>query len=120
MKDEYFYVGIEDPGVVRRSILESSKELIQALQRYERFKALRSEKYAQASRLKMLYDGIVALLSEVKADLPSMDIKGLPKSEERHFRAKRQADEASKKVPTGIEKLEEELNDIEKKLNAIQ
>ena len=46
-EDQVFFVGIKDPIEIRRSILESSKEMLQYLQRAERFKEVRKEKEEQ-------------------------------------------------------------------------
>ncbi len=126
MKSDFFYIGIENPGNVRKGILEASKELIQILQRYEKLKAIRAEKYAQTARLKAIYDDVIAMLSDVKAELPAMDVKVLPKHPEKKYSKgiliaspAIQDKPVIKKSMTGIEKLEQELNEIEEKLKAI-
>ena len=35
-KDQAYYVGIKDPIELRRSLLESSKEMLQYLQKFEK------------------------------------------------------------------------------------
>lgn len=133
MKSDFFYVGVENPETLRRSLLEASKGMIQVLQRYEKLKAIRAEKYSNAAKLKAVYDDIINMMSEMKAELPSPDIRSLPKHdkhEETKISGKKSAGEKEevpvkqekpiKKPMTGIERLEAELNDIEQKLKSIE
>ncbi len=132
MKSDFFYVGVENPELLRRNLLEASKGMIQVLQRYEKLKAIRAEKYANAAKLKAVYDNIVNMMSEMKAELPSPDIRSLPKHDkhEEIRMARKSAGEKEeapvkqekpiKKPMTGIERLEAELNEIEQKLKAIE
>ena len=41
---EQFFVNLKDPIDLRREILESSKSVIEGLQRFEQFKRIREEK----------------------------------------------------------------------------
>ncbi len=124
MKNDFFYIGIENPSTVRRGILEASKELIQILQRYEKLKAIRTEKYIQTAKLKAIYDEVIELLADIKTELPPMDVKVLPKLPEIERKHSMPVENVPnipvKKVQTGIDKLEQELNEIEEKLKSIQ
>ncbi|MBI2142369.1 hypothetical protein HYU15_02685 [Candidatus Woesearchaeota archaeon] len=124
MKSDIFYVGIENHVSVRRGILEASKELVHFLQRYEKLKALRSEKHAQASKLRAIYDDIVGMMADIKAELPKVDVRSLPKWHQsaKTIAPKTAAKAAAKpKAPVrhAVDRLEAELGEIEKKLKTI-
>ncbi|MBI4438959.1 hypothetical protein HY640_03445 [Candidatus Woesearchaeota archaeon] len=122
MKSDVFYVGIDEPSQLRRSVLEASKDLIRFMQRYERLKAVRSEKYAQTARLRALYHEVIGLISDLKADLPRVDVKSLPRYEDEPKKKAQQPEQVEKKVVkrmSGVERLEAELGQIEEKLRTL-
>jgi hypothetical protein len=144
-EEEAFYVGIKDPIGMRRSILESSKDIVQYLQRAERFKAVRAEKTEQILKLKELSKDIGKLIRKIRSSLPKTKmrislyereqrIKREEAAENKKKAAKKKAKEGSKKkaeVPqkkeiippeekkqglSELEKLESELGEIESRL----
>ena len=78
-KEEVFYVGMKDPIEVRRSILESSKEMVQYLQRAERFKKVRAKKAEQLARLRAIMKDISLLARKLKSALPKTKLRARPK-----------------------------------------
>lgn len=127
MKSDVFYVGIEDHVSVRRSILETSKSIINFLQRYEKLKALRSEKRAQVSKLRAIYDDVVGMMAGIKAELPKVDVRSLPRGHEKEkpvavkAAAKAIRAQAMEARPArhAVDRLEAELSEIEQKLKTI-
>ncbi len=124
MKSDVFYVGIENPVSVRRGILETSKMIIHFLQGYEKLKALRSEKRAQVSKLRAIYDDVVGMMADIKAELPKVDVRSLPKVHEkvRPIDAKTAVKAVAKEAKPSrhaVDRLEEELGEIEQKLRTI-
>ncbi|MBI3034170.1 hypothetical protein HYY72_03340 [Candidatus Woesearchaeota archaeon] len=130
MPSDILYMGIENPNVIRKGVLESSKDLIQFLQKYEKLKAIRAEKQAQIAKLRIIYDDILSMIPEIKSELPKIDVKTLPKWDvrmkeelpaEEHEIAEPGSEE--KKIPKkrmpSVDRLEAELNDIEQKLKSI-
>ena len=65
-KEEVYYVGVKDPIEIRRSLLESSREIVQYLQRSERFKGTRSEKAEELAKLKETMREINSLMRKLK------------------------------------------------------
>ena len=45
--DDVFYVGIHDPNIIRVNLLESQKEIILNLKRFENYKELRDKKLSR-------------------------------------------------------------------------
>lgn len=139
-KEELFYVGIQDPVEIRKTVLESSKEIIQYLQRYERFREVRSEKSMQMKKLREEMAEIHSLVKKLKTALPKTKLRTrLHKHEEEIAKIaavkeskesavkkspqKKQetvkepaADKAEKPKQTELDKLEEELSQIEGRL----
>lgn len=126
MKSDIFYVGIENHVSVRRSILETSKSIINFLQRYEKLKALRSEKHAQVSKLRAIYDDVVGMMAGIKAELPRVDVRSLPRGREaRPITVKTDAKalhaqpREARPARHAVDRLEAELSEIEQKLKTI-
>lgn len=132
-KEEVYYVGVKDPVEIRRSLLESSREIVQYLQRAERFKATRSEKAEEFAKLKETMRELNSLMRKLRTALPKTKIRArLHKHEEEVLKeelieknieaAKEKGkveEEKIKEKPAGIselEKLEAELGEIESRL----
>ncbi len=122
MKDESFYVGIENPVTVRTSMLEASKVLVQLLQKYESIRTIRAEKEAQASKLKVIYEDLVSMVSSLKSEFPAIDLKSLPAAGPvmRVEKKGKSEGQTVKRMPvSNIDRLEAELNEIEQKLKGL-
>ena len=139
--DEVFYVGMKDPIEIRRSLLESSKEMVQYLQRAEKFKAVRTEKAEEIAKLKEIMNDATKLISKLKTSLPKTKIRTrMHKHEEEVMKealvkelgeAKEEFEVAAKeakpaevkkakpKPASELEKLESELSAIESKLTKL-
>ncbi len=122
---DVFYVGVRDPSSVRKALLESSKSIVEGLQRYEKFKVIREQKAAEILRFKEDIKEINKLINKLKSALPKTKLKEvLPKKSKK---AKAKAKKIEKKIapkievkkevkPSELEKLEQELAEIEEKL----
>ena len=132
-KEELFFIGLKDPVELRRTLLESAKDVIEGLQRYEKFKSIRKEKIRQVENLRSTVREINKLVAKLKSELPQTslkpeELKEKPKEEKKAKKAKKEAKEAPKKEPkkeprkelTELEKLESELDAIESKLGSIK
>ncbi len=142
-EESVFYVGVRDPVEIRRSLLESSKEMIQYLQRAEKFKSVRKEKTKLISKLKEDTKEITKLIKKLKRDLPKTGLraqmhkqeeakqvkKEMAKTKELEEKAKKSEKKAPKKEKpkeekapkemTELEKLEKELSTIESRLTKL-
>ena len=67
---ELFFVRLADPVTVRRSLLETNKEILLAMSKYERFKLLRRERHEQTTKLKQLCSEINELMKKLEVELP--------------------------------------------------
>ncbi len=114
---DIFFVGIKDPVLFRKEILESSKESIKLLQEYEKLKTIREEKTKNVLKLNGLMKEIEKLVIQLKNVLPKVEMRiknddagaeyALPKIKEH------------KKTVSEVDKLERELGMIESKLNSL-
>lgn len=71
---EYF-VGVTEPIEMRKNILEGSRMLIHALQRYERYKQIRHKKLEAINRLNQITREIGILLTKLKNEMPKVPAK---------------------------------------------
>lgn len=74
-KNEVFYVGIKDPIELRRSLLESSKEIVQLLQDFEKFKELRDQKALLKEQIKKEVAESDAMMRKLKTILPKIELR---------------------------------------------
>jgi len=141
-KEESFYVGIKDPIEMRRSILESSKELVEYMQRSERFKSIRAEKTEHIEKLKSTIKELKKLVKKAKVALPKTKLRTMLHEREKRLKMEQSAKEKAelkktkikaavkeekkivekveeKKEMTELEKLESELSEIEGRLSRL-
>lgn len=128
---DIFFVEVSGPGEVRRNILESLKDIVETLQRFEKFKQARKEKLHSVSKLSSDLKGINRMLSNLKAAVPEtklreIKIKAVLKEEKKEKPKKRghgkkhKEAEPRQKPLTEVERLESELGAIEEKLRGLQ
>lgn len=132
---EVYYVGVSDPVEVRRTILETSKSIIQAMHRYEKYKEFRAQKIELVKHLSKQMTELSSIITSLKSSLPKSTIK-VKKAREEIQRQKKEVVEkvtekisntpnkqVIKQVPkkelSELEKLELELSSIESKLSSL-
>jgi len=117
-EESLFYVNLEEPVEIRRNILESSKEIVQLLQRYEKIRNIRVKKSSKITDLKKQTKEIAIMVAKLKQYLPKSGLRAPPaeKGETKVIR-----NNPVKKIdrPPKINKLEAELKAIEDKLNRL-
>ena len=129
-EEQVFYVGIKDPIEIRRSILESSKEMLQYLQRAERFKEVRKEKAEMTKELKENMKEIQKLVRKLKSSLPSTGLrakapkKTKPEKKEKVMPVEKDIQKELEPIEkpkemNELEKLEAELGEIESRLTKL-
>ena len=127
-EEETLYVGVNNPAELRKELLESSKEVIGILKDYDDINSIRTEKIEKIMELKEVLAEIKKLISILNEKLPTEKIrashplikKPVKKSVSK-VRVEQPRKEAVKKsVPKQsdeIRKLEDELSEIEARLN---
>jgi len=120
MEDEkdVFHVGIQNPADMRRAVLESSKEVIYSLQRFEKIQALRTEKARLSFKLKNQIAELVQIINLLKRELPKTKLRAkesnVPKSIAPLDTSKR-----PNQPENEIDKLELDLKSVESKLDRL-
>lgn len=134
--NELFFVEVKDPGEVRRNILETLREILSVLQRFEKFNNIRQEKLEKIQKLRILVREANKMLNELKRSLPQTNLRAAVVKETPHHvnqvshKKKKKGKSANeekaekqvkmpKKQMTELEKLESELNAIEGKLKSL-
>ena len=129
--EDILFVEIRGPSEVRRNILESLKNIVETLQRFEKFKHLRKEKIHSINKLSNDLKRMNKMLSDLKNAVPEtklreIKIKSVLKEEEKekpkkkkHGKRHKEAEERQKPL-TEVDRLESELGAIEEKLRGLQ
>lgn len=115
MEDQLFYVGIHDPVELRKELLMSSKNLIDSLKRYERYKNIKEEKLSYIMELKRVFDELLVVNKKLRGKMPKT--VGTPPP------AKKKATGKPKHVKikrSNIDLLEDELAKIEERLESLE
>jgi len=117
MEDELFFVGIRDPIDLRKELLNSSKNLIDSLKRYEAYKDIKEEKLMHIMELKRVFDELLVLNKKLRNKLPHIPVKAAPTL----ARETREIPTKQSKLPRSkIDVLEEELSKIEERLGTLE
>ena len=129
-KEGLFFVEVRDPNNVKRNIFESLRDIVQSLQKFERFKQLRNQKVDSISKLRKDLKDVNKLVSDLKIKLPEARLREaklkpvlreVPKRKEPTKKQyKREAVEREDKPTNELQKLESELSAIEEKLKGLQ
>ena len=129
--EDILFVEIREPSEVRRNILESLKNIVETLQRFEKFKHLRKEKIHSINKLSNDLKRINKMFSDLKNAIPETKLreikaKSILKEEEKekpkkkkHGKWHKGAEERQKPL-TEVDRLESELGAIEEKLRGLQ
>jgi hypothetical protein len=132
-ESEVFFVGLHNQEELNKVILESMKQTLQTLQRYEDFRQIRLEKKRSIDDLKKLVKEINVIMGNLKTALPKSNLNEnynnvtvstnipIPKKsikiEDKIVHAP--SENKSKVDKNDLKKLEAELADIESKLNSL-
>ena len=137
MKDpnsELFFVNVKEPNEIRKHILQSLKDILEVLRRFEKFRQIRHEKMIAIQKLRTLLKDSNKMLGSLKLKFPQTDLKAMQfkePSKDKHA-AKKTADKKKSKSPqekpkaqepqrelTELEKLEAQLDAVESKLKEL-
>jgi len=75
LREDLFYVSVDDPNQLRRNILETQKEMIVHLKKVEQLKRIRENKHNYMQEFSMVLKEINLLNSKLKKALPKTSIK---------------------------------------------
>jgi len=116
MEEEIYYINVREPVETRKKLLETSRQVVLALQKYEGFKLKRLKKHDFIDHLRKNFREINELILRLKKELPQIKpMKKLTLPEEKP-RAPARIGKARKELTD----LEKELGDIEKKLGRLR
>src|SRR3989344_1964199 len=129
MKDpkETFFMHIPEPLIVRRAVLESSRETIRFMQQYEQIKSIRTLKAKKILELRRELKEVSRMVQELKAKMPEVAMRK-PKHRHVHAPALPAAPQEKKAVQkrqppkrlNELERLEAELGEVERKLGKLR
>ena len=123
---EVFYVEVREPNEVRRNILESLKDIVESLKRFEKFKEVGKEKIQNVNKLRGDIKELNKLVGNLKNALPEsklreIKLKSVLSKGKKSKKIKNKKEEVEVMKPkTELERLESELGAIEEKLQGLQ
>jgi len=118
---EIFYVNIKNSHNLRRGILETSKQVIEALHKYEKFKKTRADRIRAIEQLILNFREINELASQIKIDMPKIKLPQTkkPKKDEpaeeivpEHKKFAHESEDELKKLEDAISQIESRLGEI--------
>ena len=127
---DLFFVEIREPNEIKRNILESMKDMVENLQRFEKFKDIRKEKIRTINKLGGDLKELNKLISNLKNSLPESKLRVIKvnavlreshkvkPSKKKEYKKRKITEE--KKPVTELERLESELSVIEEKLGSLR
>ena len=127
-EDKTFYVGINEPGELRKELLGCSKEIITVLRDYDTISSFRKEKIEKIIELGKVFGELKKLNLILKNKLPSNKIRAMPmKTTSKVAKVKVAKTKVLEKIPIKavsnqppeIKQLENELSEIEERLGKI-
>lgn len=128
--EDMFFVEVRESNEVRRYILESLKNIVEGLQRFEKFKAIRKERTENINKLRNVARELNKLTSDLKKSLPEtklriIKIETSPIEKKtklsRKTKQSKKIKEVEEKSPVSeLEKLESELKVVEEKLLSLR
>src|SRR3989338_5311256 len=115
------FVRITSDGELRRNILVCSKDILESLREYEKFKSTKEEKQRLTQKFKEDVREISKSINRLRASIPKVKETGIKKPEKKIGREEKPkfVRVEKPKEKTELEKLEAELDDIENKLNSL-
>ncbi|MBN1644917.1 hypothetical protein JW851_02675 [Candidatus Woesearchaeota archaeon] len=115
-KKKPFFVGIKDTVFIRRSVLLSSKNLIDCLRKYEGLVDLRLRKQNYVVEFKRVIDELLVLNRKLRSHLPKTELR----EKEVPVRTKAKPSVSIPLNKSHLDILEEELARVESKLDRLE
>ena len=135
-QEEVFFARVKEPSEIKRSLLESLKDIVENLHRFEKFKSVRHEKLRNIEKLRADVKELIKLSSSLKMAFPETKLRVA--LEEKRVKEKKRQHKSKKKIAkrsvkkgskekterpkpvSELEKLESELNAIESRLSSLK
>jgi hypothetical protein len=118
--EEVFFVGVRDPVELRKEVLGCAKDCIGNLRAFERFKDARKQKVEMSTKLKKHVDELLMLTNRLKKKLPESHMRAIAKAEAMDLGITIREDKPRRKSSSALDKLDQELAQLESKLKQIK
>jgi hypothetical protein len=114
--EDVFFVGVNEPIEVRKEVLGCAKDVIGSLRSFERFKDVRKQKVDTSVKLKKHIDELHLLMNRLKNKLPKSHVRAMAKEEAMDLGVTIKEDRPRRKSTSALDKLDQELAQLEGKL----
>ncbi|MBW2998621.1 hypothetical protein KY321_03710 [Candidatus Woesearchaeota archaeon] len=117
MSNEENYVGIRNPVEIRRSILETSKDVISNLKTFEELREIRIEKFSLIEEYNSELEDLKKLIAKLKRIFPKnkISVDNKPKEVKKKVVKQKVIPE-----PKDLSDFEDELDSLEEKLSLMK
>ena len=115
-QEDLYYVEINEPVGIRKDVLISTKDILDALRRYEKYTAVKKQKQQAVAQLKKTVDELLVLNKRLRSKLPKAPKSSIPAREKEEPAPHRHEARPQSK----LELLERELADIEGRLSSLE
>ena len=109
-QDELFFINIPEPVNVRRTVLETSQQIVEVMKSYEKYKRIKMEKLKKIDGLKAVTAQIKENAGKLRACLPT--VKALP--------GKMQEEQMPHVTEIELEQLNSEIKRLEEELKMVR
>lgn len=113
---ESYFIGIDDPVEIHKILLESNKQLLITLQRFEKFKEFRVKKVEYLAKLKEIVADTRILNDKLTKLLPQLPVRISPE----HHNNSTSTQSSDFSSHHDLYNLDKELSIIEEKLSQIK
>ncbi len=118
-KNDEFFVAVSNPTVLKSSILEGRRSLLQSMKLLQSIKEIRRHKSDERQKLRRQIKHIYLVLSKLKTVMPKVDIPKEPKPVQVQAKPIEEKKPAKHTSLSEIEKIEMELNNIDSQLKSL-
>ncbi len=131
-QEQVFFVKVREPDEVKKNLLESLRDIVESMHRFEKFKEIRQEKLKNITKLREDVKELIKLHSNLKAALPEsklrVSLRPFKKKKQKVKKKKKTTKKEAKKIIKQLEKEERpreqkpisELEKLESELSAIE
>lgn len=116
MEEGIYYMHIENPLEIRKTILESDRMIIESFKHFESYKRIKQQKLALMEEVKAVLQELNEDNKQLQAFLPKVKKPKAAQLKKKEAKLKKVKTEAEPVHFAELEELEEQISDIEQEL----
>jgi len=117
--NEDFFVNVPDPAPIKVALLECRKAILESMKIFRKFREIRKEKNEEKTKLRKQLREISSILNKMRAIMPHVNLPTEEIVPKESMKEEKQVSAQRAPKRTEIERIESELEDIERKLSTL-